>query len=216
MGVETQNHKDQEPDTAASKLTALGRTSAPHVRASSKPADTGGGGGNGSQRAGSFHPSPHCLLTGVGNPEDPSITCSLWGGQEGGRGSGREARGEFQDRGPLNPGSAEAGGQAPWLHSPVAGLWSSLSTDRHSPGLGFPRPKHCPHPTSQLPGPIPAYALQNPHLSPGLLSTDPCKPIWPWPWTALPVVFPMSLGTTFLAALPTPLPPLSADAAVPT
>ena len=32
MGVETQNHKDQEPDTDASKLTALGRTSAPHAQ----------------------------------------------------------------------------------------------------------------------------------------------------------------------------------------
>ena len=155
MGVETQNHKGQEPDTAASKLTALGQTSAPHVRASSKPANTEYGGGDGSQRAGSFHPSPHCPLTGVGNPEDPSITCSLWGGQEGGRGSGREACGEFQDRGPLNPGSSEAGGQAPRLHSPVAGLWSSFSTDRHSPGLGFPRPKHGPPPPPTNPGPQP-------------------------------------------------------------
>ena len=42
VAVETQNHKGQEPDTAASKLTALGGTSAPRVQASSKPADTEG------------------------------------------------------------------------------------------------------------------------------------------------------------------------------
>lgn len=37
---------------------------------------------------------------GGGDPEDPSITCSLWGGQQGGWDSGREAQGEFQDRKP--------------------------------------------------------------------------------------------------------------------
>ena len=54
----------------------------------------------GSQRAGSFHPSLRGLLTGGGDPEDPSITCSLWGGQEGGLDRWRETRGEFQDKGP--------------------------------------------------------------------------------------------------------------------
>ena len=42
MAVETQNHKGQEPDTVASKLTALGQTSAPRVQAFSKSADTEG------------------------------------------------------------------------------------------------------------------------------------------------------------------------------
>ena len=42
MAAETQNHKDQEPDTDASKLTALGRTLAPHAQASYKSADTEG------------------------------------------------------------------------------------------------------------------------------------------------------------------------------
>ena len=37
----------------------------------------------------------------------------------------------------------------------------------------------------------------------------------PGPQMALPCVFPMPLGATFLLALPIPLPPLSADAPAP-
>ena len=40
--LQKQNHKDQEPDTEASKLTALGRISAPCAQATAKPADTEG------------------------------------------------------------------------------------------------------------------------------------------------------------------------------
>ena len=116
----------------------------------------------GSQRAGSFDPSPHGLLTVGGDPEDPSITCSLLGGQKGGQDSGREAQGEFQDRGTQNPGSTEEGGWVPWLHSPVARLWSSSSTDRHSPGLGFPHSQPPPHPSDPQPPTLPTHCRYPP------------------------------------------------------
>ena len=83
--------------------------------------------------------------------------------------------------------------------------------------LGFPAPTP-PHPSG--PGLIPAHALQIPHLSSGLLRADPCLPIWPrsygcpGPQTALPGVFPTTLGATFLKALPTSWPQLSANASV--
>ena len=59
---------------------------------------------------------------------------------------------------------------SPWVCIPVAGLWSFLSTDRHSPGLGFP-PQHPPQPSSQDPS-LPN--LQIPHVTPGLLREDLC------------------------------------------
>ena len=114
--------------------------------------------------------------------------------------------------GPETLGALRRERGSPWLCSPIACFWSFLCTDRHSPGLGFPptptpplrsRPHHCP--CSEDP---PCYSrpaegrsvLTNLALAPGP------------PWTALPGVFPKPLGGTFLAALPTPLPPLSADA----
>ena len=119
----------------------------------------------GSQKAGSFHPSPCGLLTGGGDPEDPSITCSLLGGQQGGQDSGREAVGEFQHRGHRNPRSTEEGGWVPWLHSAVGRLWSIPSIDGHCPGLDFPHPRH--YPTPQLLGPSLPMLCISPILNQG-------------------------------------------------
>ena len=79
--------------------------------------------------------------------------------------------------------------------------------------LGLASPQPPPHPSS--PGSItadsadpPCYPRPPEHRS---VLTNLALALGP-PWTALPGVFPKPLGGTFLAALPTPLPPLSADA----
>ena len=111
-------------------------------------------------------------------------------------------------------GTLRREGKSPWFRSPVVGLWSFLSTDRHSLGLASPQPP--PHPSS--PGPItadsadpPCYPRPPEHRS---VLTNLASALG-LPLTALPGVFPMRLGATFLPALPTPLPPLSADAPAP-
>ena len=105
-------------------------------------------------------------------------------------------------------------GKSPWFRSPVVGLWSFLSTDRHSLGLASPQPP--PHPSS--PGPITADSADPPCYPrpPELRSvlTNLASALG-LPLTAPPGVFPMRLGATFLPALPTPLPPLLADALAP-
>ena len=71
---------------------------------------------------------------------------------------------------PETLGALRREGGSPWLCSPVAGLWSFLSTDRHSPVLGFPH-QPPPHPSSQAPS---LLTLQIPHVTPGLLRADLC------------------------------------------
>ena len=111
-------------------------------------------------------------------------------------------------------GTLRREGKSPWFRSPVVGLWSFLSTDRHSLGLASPQPP--PHPSS--PGPItadsadpPCYPRPPEHRS---VLTNLASALG-LPLTAPPGVFPMRLGATFLPALPTPLPPLLADALAP-
>ena len=114
--------------------------------------------------------------------------------------------------GPETLGALRRGQGSRWLCSLIACLWSFLSTDRHSPGLGFPptltpllrsQPHHCP--CSEDP---PCYSRPAEGRS---VLTNLALALGPH-WTALPGVFPKPLGGTFLPALPTPLTPLSADA----
>ena len=99
-----------------------------------------------------FHPSPCRQLTGGADRGDLSIRWTPRGAHKGGPDGEREACGQFHDRGHWAPGGREEAGRAPWLHSPVAGLWPSPGSDGDSPGPGFspapgpaaPWPCHCP------------------------------------------------------------------------
>ena len=60
------------------------------------------------------------------------------------------------------------------MASQPSGLAFVLSQQSQAQSWAWLPPPLAPTPTPQLPGPIPAHALQIHHLSPGLLSTDPC------------------------------------------
>lgn len=97
-------------------------------------------------------------------------TCSLWGVQEGRQERGIEVSLKTGESKPRSS-QKEGGRRLLWLHSQGLGSGPSPSTDRHSPGLGFPSPG--PHHNPQLPGPITAI-FRCSILAQGCWSTHLC------------------------------------------
>lgn len=153
----------------ACKLTALGWTSAPRARASSKSADTERRG----QRELAHSIRLHTVHRWGGVTQRTHPLHAVCGevSKEGGT-VGERHKVSSKTESPEILRALKREGKPPGFKAQRLGSGPLPAQTGIVLGLASPTP--CHHPTLQFHNPITAHALQIPHLSPGMLRAYPC------------------------------------------